>query len=87
MPPAEVKRILKNKPALTWYVKDKNDLNLPAATEAILNYGDWNDCKTLFKTAKMKTVKKIFESHIRGRNDYEDDVKHFFRLYFKKHAS
>lgn len=67
--------------------KDKDALNLPAATEAILNYGDWDQAKTLFRAAGITTVKKIFQAQIRGRNDYDDLVEGYFKLYFKRHAS
>lgn len=87
MPPKAVVKILKKKPAMTWWVKDKDGLNLRAATEAILNYGDWQDAQVLFKTAGMKRIKDIFECEIKGRNNYDDQVKQFFKLYFKKHAS
>lgn len=86
MPPPAVVKILKEKPYLTWWVKDKDSLNLPAATEAILNYGDWDECKTLFRAAGIETVKRIFRSELRGRNDYDDQVSHFFNSYFKRHA-
>lgn len=86
-PPKAVVNILKKNPGLTWWVKDKEALNLRAATEAILNYGEWDECKTLFRSAGIQTVKKIFEYELKGRNDYDDQVAHFFKLYFKRHAS
>ena len=85
VPPA-VRKILKDQPGLTWSTSDKNSISLESAICAILNYADFPEVKTLLKAVGIKKVKKIFEKQITGRNNYDDLVKHYFKLYFKKHA-
>lgn len=88
MPPPAVKRILKKNPSLVWWVKDKDSLNLRSATEAILNFGDWDEFKILVKSSGMKTIKRMVESETKmPRCNYRPEVIGFFRDYFRRHAS
>lgn len=73
-----------------WYVKDPARLPPESIVEGILNYGDWDDVQTLIKILGMKKVAKIFRAKSKpskmGRQNYRPEVKHYFTLYFKKHA-
>jgi hypothetical protein len=86
-PPPSITRLLQRKPYLTWWVKDKNSLSLPAAVEAILNNADFPDAKKLFQEVGIKKVSRIFNTQARQRRcNYDPDVRNFFTLYFQKHA-
>jgi len=88
MPPPAVVEVLKKSPWLTWWVKDKDSISLPFAVESILNYGNWDQAKTLFRTAGIKKVKRVFNAQTRNaRCNYYPDVKEYFKLYFKRHAA
>lgn len=75
---------------LLWWVKDYDALNAEAIVEAALNYGDWNDVQMLIKILGVEKVAQIFreksEPSPMGRHNYRPEVKHFFSLYFNKHA-
>ncbi len=79
--------IIKNKPYLIWYTKNYDNLNDEAVVEAVLNYGDWEDVKKLFKVMGIKQVAKVFKQYaFRPRTNYLPDVRNYFNLYFKKYA-
>lgn len=75
---------------LVWYVKDVTKLSEASIVEAVLNYGDWEDFKTLVKIMGIKKVAKIFReatSPKRMRINYHPKTRHYFGLYFDKYAS
>lgn len=85
-----VASLLKSRPHLLWYVKDKSKVSPEAAVEAVLNYGDWDDTKKIIKILGMKKVAKIFrqksKKSIMGRTNYRPEIINYFDLYFKKYA-
>ncbi|MBI4090569.1 MAG: hypothetical protein HY422_00945 [Candidatus Komeilibacteria bacterium] len=83
----KVQDIIKKKPYLIWYTKNYDGLNDEAVVEAVLNYGDWDDVRTLISILGMKKVASIFQQQIiRPRNNYYPEIRNYFQLYFKKHA-
>ncbi len=80
-------RLLKKKPYLTWWIKNKEEISEESSVFSILNYGDFSDFRFLLKEMGILRVKEIFEKQIRQRNDYKKKTVHFFHLYFQKHAS
>jgi len=70
------------------FIKDR--LGPEPVVEATLNYGDWDDVQTLISILGIKKVAKIFREKSKpsamGRQNYRTKTKHFFTLYFNKHA-
>ncbi len=81
---------IKKRKYLIWWVKDCDKLKAESIVEATLNYGDWNDVQTLIKILGIKKVAKIFREKSKpspiGRQNYHAITKHYFTLYFNKHA-
>ena len=81
---------IKKRPHLIWYVQDYDRLSPESIVEATLNYGDWNDVQTLIKILGIKKVAKIFRTKSKkskvGRQNYREEVIHYFNLYFNKYA-
>jgi hypothetical protein len=85
--PMTIHDFIKQRKHLIWYVKDYDALDEAAILEATLNYGDWDDVQLLFKILGIKKAAKIFKKQISGwRTNYHEKTKHFFSLYFQKHA-
>lgn len=83
----KVQNIVKNKPYLIWYTKDYDGLSDAAVVEAVLNYGDMDDVRKLIKVLGARRVAKIFrEKSSMPRSNYDPKMRHFFNLYFSKHA-
>jgi len=83
----KLNEFIKKRPYLVWHVKDYNSLSKEAIVEAVLNYGDWNDVKTIIKILGAKEAARIFNSQIKKpRTNYRPKIKNFFKLYFKEHA-
>jgi len=82
-----INKIVEEKPYLFWYIDDKKNLSNEAIVEAILNYGDWQDVKDLFKNLGIKETASIFKKGISGkRSNYRPEIKNYFSLYFKKYV-
>ncbi len=85
-----IHQFIKKRPYLIWYVKDYDKLDESSIVEATLNYGDWDDVLKLIKILGMKKTAKIFRVHSKpdkfGRCNYLPDIKHYFNLFFNKHA-
>lgn len=84
-----IKEFIKKRKYLVWYVKDVTRLNNEAIVEAVLNYGNWDDVQGLIKILGIKEVARIFRTQTspnKMRINYRPDIKHFFSLYFKRHA-
>lgn len=78
---------IKKRKYLIWYVKDYDKLNAEAIVEATLNYGNWDDAQKLIKILGIKKVAKIFFKQVKQKRcNYYPKTKHYFKLYFNKHA-
>lgn len=72
---------------LVWYVRDPRKLDNDAIVEAVLNYGDWDDVQEMIRILGIKVTAEIFEKGVRqARCNYHPKTKHYFHLYFQKHA-
>ena len=79
--------IIKKKPYLIWYTKNYDGLNDEAVVEAVLNYGDWDDVQELISILGIKKTARIFRKQARQKRcNYYPSTKHYFQLYFRKHA-
>lgn len=78
---------IKKRSYLTWHVKSPERLSVASVVEAVLNYGDFNDFKTMTKIIGLKKTAVIFRSQIKNsRHNYRPEVVNYFRLYFQKHV-
>lgn len=75
---------------LFWSVSDEKLSNISdeLMVETILNYGNLDDVRELFKVLGLKQVAAIFRktSVNRVRHNYFPEVLNFFSLYFNYHA-
>ena len=82
--------LVKKNSELWWWVAEDAKVNLSeeSVVEAVLNYGDEKVVKTLLDILGTDRVAKIFfiQSN-KPRSNYFPLIKHFFTLYFHRHAS
>lgn len=82
-----MKNFIKKRPYLVWHTKNFDNLSAESVVEAVLNYGDWNDVKTIIKTLGIKKTADIFRKKAaQKRSNYSPKIKNYFRLYFKENA-
>jgi len=83
----ELKKFMKARKFLAWYVKEPENLPVESIIEHTLNYGDWDDVQKLIKIIGIKKMAEIFKKQISGfRTNYRPEVSNYFRLYFNKYA-
>ncbi|MFH1960865.1 MAG: hypothetical protein ABIJ38_01385 [Patescibacteria group bacterium] len=83
----EIKQIIRNNPHIIWYVKNPSNISIESMVEHILNYGSWEDFKTLINTLGLHDTAQIFyKTANTSRPNYRENYKHYFDLYFKAHA-
>jgi len=85
----EIMKLIDENRSLFWWIKPekRKDISINALVEAILNYGDEKSVKRLFDLMGTKTVADIFHRQVSGtRTNYHRRTKHFFQMYFKRHA-
>lgn len=81
------KDFIQKRKHLVWDVKDPMKLSDQSIVEACLNYGNFEDFKTLLKILGIKKTASIFQSQIKGgRCNYSDKTKNYFKLYFQRNA-
>ncbi len=79
--------IIKKKPYLAWWIKDKSVISDELLVEIVLNYGDFPDVKLLFSEFGLKKVFKIYKQQIsRPRNNYKKKTINYFNHYFRKYV-
>ncbi len=85
---AALYQFAKKRRYLFWSTRDIARLNAEAIVEATLNYGDWEDFKTLVKILGMKKIATIFRAQTTNqwRTNYQPKVANYFSLFFKKYA-
>jgi len=85
----DIKQFIRENEALFWGVKpeEKENISLNVLVETILNYGNEKSVRILFDLIGVKAVAEIFFRQISGkRSNYHQRTKHFFQLYFNRHA-
>ncbi len=82
-----LKSFIKKRSHLFWYIKDLDNVSDDFVLEQVLNFGDFNDVKLLFKIIGIKRASEIFNKQIRKKRcNYRPEVKNYFKLYFKEYA-
>ena len=81
-----LEEFIKKRKYLFWDVHLKG-LDEPAVVERILNYGDWDDVREMFRVIGIEKVADIFKKQIKKkRNNYRAQIKNYYTMYFKKYA-
>ena len=79
--------LVKNRPYLWWWVKDKDALSIESIVEGVLAYGDMEDVLKLFEIMGRETVKIIFLKQTTGRrHNYRPQTVNFFKKVFSRNA-
>ncbi|MBI2035896.1 MAG: hypothetical protein HYT12_04455 [Candidatus Liptonbacteria bacterium] len=82
-----LRNFVKQRPYLMWYIKNPEHLSDDAVVESVLNYGDFDDVLKMISVLGIKKVKRIFTAQLRRKRiNYNPKLKHYFAMYFKKHA-
>ena len=83
----ELKKYMRARKHLVWYVNDPENLNRESIIEHTLNYGGWDDVQKLIKIIGIKKMAEIFKKQTSGfRTNYRPEVTNYFKLYFNKYA-
>ena len=85
----ELKDFIKEHSNLFWYTPEekKEEISLELLLETILNYGDQESIKRLFKLIGIDKASEVFNRQIRNeRDNYFAPVKNFFQHYFSRHV-
>ena len=78
-------RLVKKRPYLWWWVKDKKNLSVGSIVEGVLSYGDMDDVVKLFELLGRNEVKNIFQNQIlKPRHNYRPQTVNFFMKVFDK---
>lgn len=79
-------KLLNRQKGIFWDV-DPLQLNDEAIIERVLNYGNIDSVKALFKLYGLRHVKNVFCRQIkRKRNNYHPQTINYFNLYFQRHV-
>ena len=85
----EIKSFIREHSSLFWYTPEdkKEEVSPEFLVETILNYGDMDAVRTLFKLLDIKNVAKIFFS-VKGRKklNYYPEVYSYFSLVLGPYA-
>mgnify|MGYP001570037647 CR=1 FL=1 len=60
----ELKKFMRKRKYLVWYVKNLKDLPVESIVEHTLNYGDWDDVQKLIKIIGIKKMAEIFRTFL-----------------------
>jgi len=83
----KARNIIRNNPGLIWYTTSYENLSAEAITEAILNYGSWENFQELQNLLGIKTLAQIFQQLVqKKRSNIHPLVKNYFNNYFTKYA-
>lgn len=89
----ELKEFIRENSSLFWYTPQdkKEDIGPELLVETILNYGDINAVRKLFKLMGIQKVSEVFFYSInlsqRRRGNFHESTVNYFTLVFKRYAS
>lgn len=76
-------QIVKERPYLWCWVKDKENLSVESVVQGVLANGDMDDLLTLFQLVGREQAKQIFLRQISNpRHNYRKQTVNFFRKVF-----
>lgn len=85
----ELKAFIRENSSLFWYTPQdkKEDIGPELLVETILNYGDINSIRKLFKLMGIKEISDVFFNATgRKKLNYYPEIYNFFELVLKKYA-
>ena len=88
----EIKKYIEDRHYLFWYspVPKNESVSDELLVETVLNYGNLEDVRALFKVMNIKNVSNIFFDSInkseRHKGNYHELTINYFTLFFNKYA-
>lgn len=88
----EIKALIRKYRHLFWYIPEdkKEEIDHEVLVEFILNYGDMDAVKDLFRTLGVKESARVFFNSVnkssRRKQNYNELTLNFFSLYFSKNV-
>lgn len=88
----EIKALIRKYSHLFWYIPEdkKEEIDHEILVEFILNYGDMDAVKDLFRTLGVKETARVFFNSVnkssRRKQNYNELTLNFFSLYFSKNV-
>jgi hypothetical protein len=85
----EIKKFIRDHSQYFWYTPEheKENISPELLVETILNYGDMDAVRELFKVMGLKNAATVFFGAAgRKKMNYYPEIYHFFSLLFKRHA-
>lgn len=85
----EITKFIRGHSQYFWYTpeREKENISLELLLETILNDGDMDAVRELFKVMGIKNAASVFFSAAgRKKMNYYPEIHHFFSLLFKRHA-
>jgi hypothetical protein len=85
----EIKKFIREHSQYFWYTpeREKENISPELLVETILNDGDMDAVRELFKVMGIKNAANVFFSAAgRKKLNYYPEIHHFFSLFFKRHA-
>jgi len=78
-------RLVKERPYLWWWVKDRENLSVESVVQGVLANGNMDDLLTLFQLVGREQVKRIFLQQISiSRHNYRKQTVNFFKKVFSQ---
>jgi hypothetical protein len=85
----EIKKFIQGHSQYFWYTPEheKENISSELLLETILNDGDMDAVRDLFKVMGIKNAASVFfRATGRKKLNYYPEIHHFFSLLFKRHA-
>ncbi len=85
----EITKFIREHSHYFWYTpeNEKENISRELLLETILNDGDMDAVRELFKVMGIKNAARVFFSATgRKKMNYYPEIYHFFSLLFKRHA-
>jgi len=80
-------KLVLKKPYLFWDIGDKTSLSQRAVVERVLAFGDFDDFLVLADVLGLLKVAQIYrQATASGRCNLNSRTRHFWDLYFNRHA-
>lgn len=84
----KARNIIRHNPGLIWYTKNYDHLSAESITEAVLNYGSWENFQELRTLLGTKILAKIFKQLTqKKRCNLHFLAKNYFTYYFANYVS
>jgi hypothetical protein len=88
----ELKEFIREQSNLFWYTPEdqKEDISPELLVETILNYGDMDAVRKLFRIMGLKSVATVFFNAVnlsnRQKGNYHELTLNYFSILFKRYA-